>query len=115
MLKYKILNRDTIEVNLENNYKIIALAHWDNIKKQYYVTLMIHEKSIDNWSLIEKAENMPIESDIKSIKRDMALLVTNLLTDGFFKYYIDRYEYELKCFEKGNAFFETERLNNKNV
>lgn len=111
MLRYEIINRDTIEVDLQNDYKVITLARWNYKEKKYYVTLMIHEQSVDNWSLIEKAERIPITSDIRSVKKDMATLVTNLLTEGFFKEYIERYEYELKCFDRGNTFFEEERLN----
>lgn len=111
MLRYEIINRDTIEVDLQNDYKVIAIARWSRKENKYYVTLMIHEKSVDNWSLIEKAERIPLESDVKSIKKDMAALVTNLLTEGFFNEYIERYEYELKCFDRGNTFFEEERLN----
>lgn len=115
MLRYEIINRDTIEVDLQNDYKVIALARWSHKEKKYYATLMIHEQSVDNWSLIEKAERIPLESDIKSIKKDMTALVTNLLTEGFFKEYIERYEYELKCFDLGNEFFELERMGGKNV
>lgn len=111
MLRYEIINRDTIEVDLQNDYKVIAIARWNYKKKKYYVTLMIREQSVDNWSLIERPERIPITSDIRSIKKDMAVLVTNLLIEGFFKKYIERYEYELKCFDRGNTFFEEERLN----
>lgn len=111
MLRYEIINRDTIEVDLQNDYKVIAIAKWSRKENKYYTTLMIHEQSVDIWSLIEKAERIPLESDVKSIKKDMATLVTNLLTNGFFKEYIERYEYELKCFDRGNTFFEEERLN----
>ena len=30
---------------------------------------------------------------------------------GYFDYFVERYEYELKCFERGNELFEMERLN----
>lgn len=115
MLKYKIINRDSIEVDLQNNYKIIALASWNHKEKKYYVTLMIHEQSVDNWSFIEKSKSISLESDVKSIKRDMSSLITKLFSEGFFKEYIERYEYELKCFDCGNELFEKERMRIKNV
>lgn len=108
MLKYKILSNNVIEVDLENDYKVIAMANWNKENKKYYITLYIHEESTDIWDLMEKAENIEIESDIKSIKRDMAQYATKLLTEGFFKYYIDRYEHMMKCFDKGNELFEKE-------
>lgn len=115
MLRYGIINRDTIEVDLQNDYKVIALAEWNHKEKKYYVTLLIHEQSVDNWSLIEEPEKIPIESDVKSIKKDMAVLVTNLLTEGFFKEYIERYEYELKCLDCGSELYDKERMGTKNV
>lgn len=101
MLRYKILNRDTIEIDLENDYKVIALANWNNESKKYYVTLMLREKSIDNWSLIEKAENIELRSNVKTIRKDITQLVTDLFNKGAFTSYIERYEYELKCFDRG--------------
>lgn len=115
MLRYEILNRDTIEIDLENDYKVIALANWNNESKKYYVTLMLREKSIDNWSLIEKAENIELRSNVKTIKKNMAQLVTDLFNKGAFTYYIERYEYELKCFDRGNELFEQERLKKNGV
>lgn len=115
MLRYETINRYTIEVDLQNDYKVIALARWHNNEKKYYITLMIHEQSVDNWSLIEKAERIQLKSDVKSIKKDMAALVTDFLTEGFFKEYIERYEYELKCFDRGNELFEKERMDTGNV
>lgn len=115
MLRYKILNRDTIEIDLENDYKVIALANWNSRTKKYYVTLMLREKSIDNWALIEKAENIELRSNVKTIKKDMAQLVTDFFNKGAFTYYIERYEYELKCFDRGNTLFEKDRTGTKNV
>lgn len=109
MLKYKILSNNVIEVDLENNYKVIALANWNNVSKKYYVSLMIHEKTINNWSLMEKYNNLEFTSNIKYIKHDMAKYISDLHKEGSFQYYINRYEYELKCFDKGDEFFEKER------
>ena len=36
--------------------------------------------------------------------------VEKLFASGLFDYYISRYEYELKCFDRGNDLFERERL-----
>ena len=36
---------------------------------------------------------------------------TLFLKEGFFDCYIDRYEYESKCFDVGNDLAESERLN----
>ncbi|WP_313069810.1 hypothetical protein [Lacrimispora sp.] len=109
MLRYKILSNNVVEVDLENGYKVVAMANWNNDKKKYYTTLLLHENTVSKWDLIEDVANIEMESDMKSIKRDMAQHVTDLLADGFFKKYIDRYEYELRCFDKGFDILEKVR------
>ncbi|GEM_PF-818939 len=110
MLRYETEANVTVSIDLQNGYSVIAMARWDNEKKKYYTTLLLHENTVSKWDLIEEAANVEIESDMKTIKRDMAQYVTDLLTDGFFKKYIDRYEYELKCFDRGFEVLARERL-----
>lgn len=109
MLRYETEANVTVSIDLQNGYSVIAMARWDNEKKKYYTTLLLHENTVSKLDLIEEAVNVEIESDMKTIKRDMAQYVTDLLTDGFFKKYIDRYEYELKCFDRGFEIMEKER------
>ena len=56
--------------------------------------------------LIETKENVAINADMKTIKTKVTKMITELLTKGFFKHYIDRYQYMMECFNKGNDFFE---------
>ena len=37
--------------------------------------------------------------------------ISMFLEEGFFDYYIQRYEYEMKCFDIGNDFTDSEWLN----
>ena len=89
------------------------MANWNNEKMKYYITLLIHENTVSKWDMLDDAIDIEMEADMKSIKRDMAQYVTDLLIDGFFKKYIDRYEYELKCFDRGFEVLERERKTSK--
>lgn len=113
MLKYENMANLTISVNLQNDYSVIAMADWNKKNKNYNVTFYLKRDDINILDLMEKQENVEFNSNLKSIKTDVAKYITNLLTDGFFKYYIERYEYEQKCFDKGNEFYESERLGNQ--
>ncbi len=113
MLRYKNFATTTISVDLMNDYSVIAMANWNNATKKYNVTFYIKRNDIDMLDLIERVENLEFDSDIKSIKSDISTYITTLLTEGFFDYYIKRYEYEQKCFDKGNELFEQERLGGK--
>ena len=71
---------------------------------------MFKENTVDKWDLIEKADEIEFHVGYKIINKAILKHVATLLSDGFFDYYIDRYEYELKCFDRGNSIIEKERL-----
>lgn len=115
MLKYKNIGTVVISVDLHNDYHIIAMANWDKENNHYMSTLYIKREDVDILNLIEEQENVIFKSDIKSVKTDIAEHITKLLSEGFFDSYIHRYEYEQQCFDKGNEFFELERLSGVNA
>lgn len=81
----------------------------------YDVQLMLKENTVDKWDLIEKAEHVIFCNTVKNIYSAILKTVATYLQEGFFDYYINRYKYELKCFEIGNELSEKERLSGVNV
>lgn len=113
-LKYeKINNADNIlSINLHNGYEIIALTGCTK-ENTYTTTLFLKEHTIDNWMLIDDMEGLVF--DIKpatNINSVILKKVSDLLAENFFDYYINRYEYELKCYEKGSEIIEFEGNHN---
>ena len=102
--------KDIITIDLHNDYTVIAIKSWNSDKHKYTVQLMLKENTVDKWNLIENAESLEFNVDYKIINKAILKQVATLLSDGFFDYYIDRYEYELKCFDRGNSIIEKERL-----
>ena len=111
-LKYEKFNNsnDVIIIDLHNGYTVIAIKSWNPDEHKYYVQLMLKENTVDKWDLIEKAESIEFNVDYKIINKSILKHIATLLSDGFFDYYIDRYNYELKCFDIGNEIVEKERL-----
>ena len=103
--------KDILSIDLHNNYTVIAIKSWNPDEHKYEVQLMLKENTVDKWDLIEKAESLEFNVDYKIINKAILKHVATLLSDGFFDYYIDRYEYELNCFNIGNDLAESERLN----
>lgn len=99
MLRYK--NVPSIEFDLGNGNMVKADYIYNRENEKYYVTLHIRATTVNQWNLMEQYENVEIESDIKTIKSDIAKYVTELLEKGLFQHYIDRTKYELKCFDFG--------------
>lgn len=106
--KYRGMD-NIIAIDLHNGYTTIAIIGKDE-NDAYDVQLMLKENTVDKWDLIEKAEHITIHSDEKRIYSAILKTVGTYLQEGFFDYYINRYEYELKCFDIGNEIEEKKRV-----
>ena len=102
--------KDIITIDLHNGYTVIAIKSWNPDEHKYYVQLMLKENTVDKWDLIEKAESIEFNVDYKIINKAILKHVATLLSDGFFDYYINRYEYDSECQNRGNDLFEKERI-----
>ena len=111
-LKYEKFNNsnDVITINLHNGYTVIAVTGFDVETKTYITTLFLKENTIDTWKLIENAENLEFHANHNTINSAILKQVSTFLQEGFFNYYIQRYEDEMKCFDKGNSIYEKERI-----
>ena len=111
-LKYEKFNNsnDVIMIDIHNGYTVIAVTGFDVETKTYITTLFLKENTIDTWKLIENAENLEFHVNHNTINSAILKQVSTFLKEGFFNYYIQRYEYEMKCFDKGNSIYEKERL-----
>ena len=111
-LKYEKFNNsnDVITINLHNGYTVIAVTGFDTENGVYATTLFLKDNTIDTCKLVENAENLEFHANQNTINSAILKKVSEFLNEGFFDYYIQRYEYELKCFDIGNEIFEKERL-----
>ena len=111
-LKYeKFYNsNDVITIDLHNGSSVIAVRGFNAEYGVYTTTLFLKENTIDTWKLIENTENLEFHANQNTINSAILKKVSEFLNEGFFDYYIQRYEYELKCFDIGNEIFEKERL-----
>ena len=101
--------KDIITIDLHNGYTVIAIKSWNPDEHKYYVQLMLKENTVGKWDLIEKAEYLEFNVDYRIINKAILKHVATLLSDGFFDYYINRYEYDIECQNRGNDLFEKER------
>ena len=112
-LKYEKFNNsnEVIMIDLHNGYTVIAITGFNTENKVYTTTLFLKENTIDTWKLIENAENLEFHANQNTINSAILKQVSVFLEEGFFDCYIQRYEYELNCFDIGNDLIERERLN----
>ena len=108
--KYRGMD-NIITIDLHNDYTVIAII--GKGETGYDVQLMLKENTVDRWDLIEKAEYLTFNATEKTIHSAILKQVATCLENGVFDYYIDRYKYELNCFDIGNGLVENERLGDK--
>ena len=111
-LKYEKFNNsnEVITIDLHNGYTVIAITGFDVENKVYITTLFLKDNTIDTWKLIEKADKLVFHANNNTINSAILKQVSVFLDEGFFNYYIKRYEYEINCFDADNDFAEKERL-----
>ena len=113
-MKYNKEANSVISINLHNGYFIIAMTKWNNECRKYYTTLYIKHKTVDILDKLENFTNVECTTtSAKEINSEVAEFIMDKFKSGEFDYYIKRYDYEQKCFDKGNEFFESKR--NENV
>ena len=105
--KYRNSN-EIITIDLHNGYTVIAISTGEN--GSYITTLFLKENTIDTWKLIENAENLEFHANQNTINSAILKQISTFLEEGFFDYYIQRYEYEMKCFDIGDEIKQKERL-----
>ena len=102
--------KDILTIDLHNHYTVIAIKSWNPDEQKYTVQLMLKENTVDKWDLIEKAENIELNANYQTINSAILKQVSTLLEEGFFDYYIQRYTYELKCFDIGSDLYKGEDI-----
>lgn len=112
MFRYDFCGNNVISIDLKNGYSIIAITKWDREIETYRITLYLKGDTYDVLDLIEEKENIKIHTDKKALFSNVTKIITGYYLDGFFEHYIKRYEYMMKCFDKGNEFFESVGENN---
>lgn len=112
-LKYEKIGDSAISVDLHNGYTIVALATYDYEKSTYSTTLYLKENTINILDTIDELEPFEFYANYKTVNSVMLKYIASLLSEGLIDKYIERYEYIIKCFDKGNDFFEAEGLGDK--
>lgn len=107
MFRYEFIGSNVISINLKNGHSVNAVTKWDREENTYRMTLYLKGDTYDVLDLIEEKENIVIHTDKKTLFYDVTKIVTGYYLEGFFDNYIRRYDYMMKCFDKGNEFFES--------
>lgn len=100
------------------NYFVECAFHFDKQKGKYALSMWLNRHDIEDRMMLssKKVDTQYIPGTRNTIVENICRIVHQASTvsdkDGvrYFDYFVERYEYELACFERGNELMEQERL-----
>lgn len=111
-----------IEINLSewgySNYIVECAYLFDKYKGKYSLSIWLNRRDLEDRMQLssKKVDTQYISATRETIIENICRIVHHAATVAdengkkYFDPYVERYEYELKCFERGNELFEQERL-----
>lgn len=113
-----------IEINLTKwgykNYIAECAYHFDKREEKYSISIWLNRRDIEDRMKLssKKVDTQYISGTRETIIENICHIVYHAATvadeesgERYFDHFVERYEYELACFERGNELFEQERLN----
>lgn len=121
MMKPKFKGQ-TIEINLSKwgykNYLAECEYHFNKHEGKYSLSIWLNRSDLEDRMRLssKKVDTQYISGTKETIVENICRIVHQAATVAdengkkYFDPYVERYEYELKCFERGNELFEQEIL-----
>lgn len=100
------------------NYFVECAYHFDKSNGKYALSMWLNRTDMEDRMILssKKVDTQYISGTKETIVENICRIIHQAATvvnkDGarYFDYFVERYEYELACFERGNELFEQERL-----
>ncbi len=100
------------------NYIAECVYHFDKHEGKYSLSIYLKRNDLEDRMLLssKKVDTQYISGTRETIVENICRIVHYATTVAdengvkYFDFYVERYEYELACFERGNELFEQERL-----
>ena len=100
------------------NYFVECAYRFDKHEDKYALSMWLNRNDIEDRMMLssKKVDTQYIPGTRETIAENICRIVHHAATiendNGvrYFDYFVERYEYELACFDRGNELFEKERL-----
>ena len=113
MNRYTTIGNSIISVNLENNYQIIAIIKKTHEENQFLISLYLKHNDVDILDAMDRHMDILLFGSYKNIKNLTVKYIHDCLLQKRpydITYYITRYEYYTKCFNKGLDILENQEI-----
>lgn len=114
-------NTLTIELSAfgYKNYSVECVYHFDKHVGMYSLSMWLNRNDLEDRMRLssKKVDTQYINGTRETIVENICRIVHQAATVAdkksgkrYFNHFVERYEYELACFDRGNELFEQERL-----
>ena len=106
-----------IEIDLSKwgyrNYIAECVYHFDRRERKYALSIWLRRNDVEDRmrASSKKLDTQYISGTEETIVEYICRIVHQACLCGYFDRYVERYEYELECFERGNELYEQARTN----
>lgn len=117
----------TVEIGLSNwgykGYVAECTYYFDKREDKYSLSIWLRNNDIEDRMRLssKKVDTQYISGTRETIIKNICHVVHYAATvvnehnkKTYFDHFVERYEYELKCFDRGNELFEQQRINKVN-
>lgn len=96
------------------NYYAECTYHFIKSKEKYALCVRLYRSDIEDKMKISNQgiDTQYISGTRDTIEENICRVIHEMCVNKHFDDYVERYEYYLKCFDRGNELFEKERLAN---
>lgn len=96
----------------KDGYVVECRFIYNKENDNYLLSMWLRRSDIDDKFKIDgqKIDTQIINGTRETIKINICQIVDQLTRNGFFDYYVDRFEYTYACFDRGNELFECEKV-----
>lgn len=101
------------------NYFVECAYYFDKQKDKYSLSMWLNRNDMEDRMMLssKKVDTQYIPGTKETIVENICRIVHQAATianeesgERYFDYFVERYEYELACFERGNELMEQERM-----
>lgn len=98
------------------NYFVECTYYFDKPKDKYILSMWLNRNDMEDRMRVssKKVDTQYLSGSKETIVENICRVVHHACLFGYFNHFIERYEYELACFARGNELFEQERLHQAN-
>lgn len=99
---------EAVSVDLENGFIITAISKWHNDEKLYYTKFYINRSDVDMLDLAISMIRM--NADMKNLRVTIAQYVTDKLDEGFYDFYMNRFNEQMEIFDIGAEIYDAKKV-----